>query len=226
MTDPVIDYGLMLLWGICWSIAYLAMIRTGFREKTYCMPAFALFFNISWEFIFAFIMPILHPIDSTLELVINIIWFSFDALIFGTYLLYGRKYFPKGIDKKWFLPWSILGLAVSFLFVLLISLDLSDYIGMYAAFISNLMMSVLFIDMLVKRGNPEGQSMVIAVFKCIGTMAPTIYFYMFFANVFILYLGVSCAVFDMIYIIMLYRSIKVSKEQAPLITVYPVNQYQ
>lgn len=222
MVDPVIDYGLMLLWGICWSIAYIAMISRGFREKTYSMPAFALFFNISWEFIFAFIMPFLHPIDSTMELLINIIWFSFDALIFGTYLLYGRKYFPKGIDKKWFLPWSILGLAVSFLFVLLLSLDLSDYIGMYAAFISNLMMSVLFIDMLVKRGNPEGQSMVIAVSKCIGTMAPTVYFYIFFENAFILYLGIACAVFDVIYIVMLYHSIKVSKKQEPLISVYPV----
>ena len=219
MVDAAIDYGIMLLWGVCWSIAYLAMIHRGFREKTYCMPAFALFFNISWEFIFAFVMPLLHPIDSTLELLINIIWVSFDALIFCTYLLYGRKYFPKNIDQKWFLPWSILGLAVSFLFVLLISLDISDYIGMYAAFISNLIMSVLFIDMLVKRGNPEGQSMVIAVSKCIGTMAPTVYFYIFFTNVFILYLGVSCAVFDMIYIVMLHNSIKASRKLEPSIPV-------
>lgn len=219
MVDAVIDDGLMLLWGICWSIAYLAMIYKGFREKTYCMPAFAIFFNISWEFIFSFVIPFLHPIDSALELVINIIWFLSDSLIFYTYLLYGRKYFPNGIDKKWFLPWSLLGLAVSFLFVLLISLDLLDYYGMYAAFISNLLMSVLFIDMLVRRGSPEGQSMVIAVAKCIGTMAPTVYFYIFFANVFILYLGVSCAVFDLIYIVMLYNSIKASRKHEPSIPV-------
>ncbi len=222
MLDPAIDYGLMLLWGVCWSIAYLAMISKGFHEKTYCMPAFALFFNISWEFIFAFIMPNLHPIDSTLELYINILWFSFDVLILSTYLIYGRKHFPKGIGSKWFLPWSMLGIAVSFLFVLLISLDLSDYIGMYAAFISNLMMSVLFIDMLVKRGNPEGQSLVIAVSKCIGTIAPTIYFYSFFANTFILFLGVSCAVFDVIYIVMLYHSIMMSKKQELPISVHHV----
>lgn len=90
---------------------------------------------------------------------------------------------------------------------------------MYAAFIQNLMMSVLFIDMLVKRKATEGQSMVIAVAKWIGTLAPTILFYLMYHDVFILYLGASCAVFDVIYIVLLYNAIKASKRPAPLITV-------
>ena len=46
----------------------------------------------------------------------------------------------------------------------------------YSAFLQNLLMSVLFIDMLIKRGNREGQSLTIAVNKWLGTLAPTILF--------------------------------------------------
>lgn len=212
MIDPALEIGIMVIWGICWTIAYIAMIRKGFSDKTYGMPAFALFFNISWEFIFSFVMPFIQPIESSVQLAISIIWFLLDVTILYTYLLYGRKYFPKSVDKKWFLPWTVLGLTVSFAFVLLISIQLSDYIGMYAAFISNLMMSVLFIDMLLKRNSAEGQSMTIAVSKWVGTLAPTIYFYLMFQNAFVLYLGVSCTVFDLIYIALLYNTIKASKK--------------
>jgi hypothetical protein len=219
MIDPNLDTGLKVVCGVCWTIAYLVMIRKGFAEKTYCMPAIAMFFNISWEFIFAFIMPFVYGIDIGVQLPINIIWFLCDALILGTYILYGRKYFPKSIDGKWFVPSIVLGLTVAFLFVLLMSREFSDYIGMYAAFTQNLMMSVLFIDMLIKRGSVEGQSMAIAVSKWIGTLAITVFFYLRFENTFILYLGVACTVFDLIYIKLLNDTIGASKKKAMSLSV-------
>ena len=33
--------------GICWSIVYIECIRTGFKQKTYCMPLFALALNFA-----------------------------------------------------------------------------------------------------------------------------------------------------------------------------------
>jgi hypothetical protein len=48
--------------------------------------------------------------------------------------------------------------------------------GGYAAFLQNLLMSVLFIVMLQNRNGSEGQSLTIAYSKCIGTLAPTILF--------------------------------------------------
>lgn len=100
MVDPTIIDVLKLISGIGWTIAYLVLIRKGFSEKTYGMPMFALFFNISWKFIFSFIMPFIHGINSSLQLAINIIWFICDVLILCTYFLYGKKYFPKSIDGK------------------------------------------------------------------------------------------------------------------------------
>ena len=80
----------------------------------------------------------------------------------------------------------------------------------YSAFLQNLLMSVLFLDMLVKRGSTEGQSLYIAVNKWIGTLAPTIQFGILGDGGFpqgsflILVLGIFCSVFDLLYIWMLF----------------------
>ena len=80
----------------------------------------------------------------------------------------------------------------------------------YSAFLQNLLMSVLFIDMLIKRGNSEGQSLTIAVSKWLGTLAPTILFGFIGSGSFpkgsflILTSGVFCSIFDLIYIRMLF----------------------
>jgi hypothetical protein len=219
MLDPTIGTGLILTWGACWTIAYIGMVLRGFGEKTYGMPAFALFFSLSWALIFSFIIPQVREVAPVIQLAINIIWFILGLLVLCTYFLYGKKHFPQSIGEKWFIPWSILGLATAFLFVLLMSMEFYDYSGMYAALVSYLLASVLFIDMLARRGSAEGQSTGIAVAKWVGTMAATAYFFLGKGDIFILYLGVACAVFDVIYIALLYRTVKASGKQAVPISV-------
>jgi len=73
--------------------------------------------------------------------------------------------------------------------------------GAYAAFLQNLLMSVLFIGMLVRRGSTEGQSLTIAISKWLGTLAPTIAFGMLGRpKPFIITVGLLCSAFDLIYI--------------------------
>ena len=71
---------------------------------------------------------------------------------------------------------------------------------MYAAFLQNLLMSVLFIAMLVARGGTRGQTLTIAVAKWIGTLAPTLTFGVIHGSPFVLGVGVLCSVFDLVYI--------------------------
>ncbi len=70
------------------------------------------------------------------------------------------------------------------------------------------MMSVLFVAMPLRRNNVEGQSMVIAVFKWIGTLAPTIQAYPLTADRLILALGISIFLYNVVYIVMLYRKLR------------------
>ena len=66
-------------------------------------------------------------------------------------------------------------------------------------------MSVLFIGMLVRRNNVDGQSLYIAIFKWLGTLAPTIQMYLQTGSRLILILGIGIFLYDVVYIGMLYQ---------------------
>jgi hypothetical protein len=160
--------------------------------------------NLAWES--------LHTVFGfrkgvSVQSVINAVWFAFDLGILYTYFRYGRKYFSPKLPRNAFLIWSVLGLAVAFAVEYAFIREFGVAVGAgYSAFLQNLLMSVLFIDMFVRRGGREGQSLTIAVNKWIGTLAPTILFGVLGSGGFpsgsflILTLGIFCSVFDLIYI--------------------------
>ena len=94
--------------------------------------------------------------------------------------------------------------------------EFENYRGeIYSAFAQNLMMWVLLIAMLVRRNNMDGQSMYIAIFKWLGTLAPTLQFYGQTGSHLVLALGVGYFVYDVIYIGMLYTD-----DHLPAITAF------
>ena len=73
----------------------------------------------------------------------------------------------------------------------------------YSAFLQNLLMSGLFIGMFVARRGPRGQTLLIAVAKWIGTLAPTILLGFIPGSLLIIGIGLLCSVFDLAYIALL-----------------------
>jgi len=190
--------------GVCWTIAYLEAIRLGLRERTYAIPFYALALNFAWEVIQS-VFGVQRGID--VQTVIYIVWAVLDLGILYTYFSYGKKYFPKHLSS-WFMAWSILVITMAFWVEYAFTKELGYFVGgAYAAFIQNLLMSVLFIQMLISRGGREGQSLILAVAKWLGTLAPTITFGVLGSGEFrepsflILILGTFCCVFDVIYIL-------------------------
>lgn len=123
--------------------------------------------------------------------------------------------------KKYFIPWSIFGLimAVGMQIAFLAGLGYYDLkvanyemleslmnpaLGCwYAAFIQNLIMSFLYIAMFIKSKGDKGQSMTIAVSKCIGTLAPTILYGGIMWDKVVLATGIFTFLLDLTYIWML-----------------------
>jgi hypothetical protein len=209
---------LLLLSGICWSIVYIDSIRVGFKLKTYTMPIWALGLNIAWEFLHTVLN--LRGEYFSVQTVVNGVWFFLDLFILFNYFRFGSQFFPKNIHKKWFYIWSVVVIVISFLLQYLFVVEFGQFKGAgYAAFLQNLLMSVLFITMLVQRGSSNGQTLTIAVCKCIGTIAPTILFgivgHKIFegANSFILAIGIIIALFDTTYIWMLAKTIRKEKQK-------------
>lgn len=202
---------LTVISGVCWTIVYLDGIRIGFRDKSYAIPFYALALNLAWESLYTW-FGFRHN-GITVQNIFNAVWFTFDIGILYTYFKFGRRHFrvnlpdARGFADGTFVAWSILGLLTAFAieYAFIRELGVAKAAG-YSAFLQNLLMSVLFIAMLAKRGNSEGQSLTIAVNKWIGTLAPTILFGLLGEGGFphgsflILVAGMLCTVFDLIYI--------------------------
>jgi hypothetical protein len=125
------------------------------------------------------------------------------------FLKYGRSGFKGTLPDRYFYPLFVLSLAVAFGGVLTVSYEFQDFLGKYAAFAQNLMMSILFVAMLVRRKNVSGQSLYIALLKMIGTVLPSILFFMLYpAAPFLDYLYVTIFVFDLIYVVALYGMLR------------------
>jgi hypothetical protein len=195
--------------GVCWTIVYVEGIRVGFKDKSYAIPFYALALNIAWE--------LLHTAFGfrtgvSVQAIINAVWFAFDVAILYTYFKYGQKYFPRNLPAVGFIGWSVLCLVTALGMEYAFVREFGVAVGAgYSAFLQNLLMSVLFIDMFVQRGGSEGQSLYIAVSKWLGTLAPTILFGIVGDGGFpkgsslILVLGIFCSVFDLIYVWLLFK---------------------
>jgi len=200
---------IMMIGGLFWSATYILIIRRGFKDKTFGMPLAALCANISWETIFAFILPHDAP-----QLYVNYIWFSLDAVIVIQFLKYGKKEFPK-IPKWQIFAIFALGISIAAPMIVGISNELNDNVGAYAAFGQNLMMSILFVSMLINRQGIAGQSFYIALFKMVGTGLSSLAFYLYRPiaqdSILLQFLFVSIFIFDLIYTIGIYRKCKNSE---------------
>ena len=183
-----------------WILTYILIIKRGFQDKAYGMPMVAICANISWEFIFAFIYP-----QNDLQKNITLIWFVLDIVIVLQYLIYSRKEFKRYLSTKLFYASFILTLGISFLTMLVITQELNDFEGRYAAFSQNLMMSGLFISLLFWRGNLKGQSIYIAIFKMLGTLCASIAFFIYFRTSFITIISVAIFLYDWLYIVLVFK---------------------
>lgn len=200
---PCVDLFLTLVSGVAWTVVYVEAIRVGLRDRTYAMPVAALALNFAWEVIYA-----AGGFTSGVSAqgIVNVVWAVADIAIIWTYLRFGRAELPEFVTRPLFAAWSALvfgaGFAVQWL--LLAHFGTHDA-SRYSAFLQNLLMSGLFIALYADRRGPRGQSLVIAVAKWLGTLAPTLLFGVVEDSPFVLGLGIMCSVFDLAYIGLLLR---------------------
>ena len=194
------DLFLTALSGLAWTIVYVVSIRIGFTQKTYAMPIAALGLNIAWEWTYA-----VHDLSTNpqLQAWVNLVWALADVLIVVTFFRYGRRELPAFVSRPLFVAWGVAILVTSFLIQWLFIAEfglVGNKAAAYSAFLQNLLMSGLFIAMFVARRGPRGQSLVIAIAKWLGTLAPTILLGFFTGSLFVIGVGMLCTVFDLAYI--------------------------
>jgi hypothetical protein len=188
---------LAIISGVCWTTVYITAIRVGFKEHTYAIPIVALSLNFAWEGIYG--VGGVFAVGN-LQSWINFTWAIADAIIVYTYFQFGRSEFPPFLTRQFFIAGSILVFAVGFAVQAAFIAQFDDMAPVYAAFLQNALMSGLFIGMFISREGARGQSLVIAICKWIGTLAPTISFGILTFTPLVLIVGCVCCVLDLIYI--------------------------
>ncbi|MGW6709049.1 transmembrane-type terpene cyclase [Streptomyces sp. NPDC054956] len=197
------DLFLTLVSGVAWTVVYIEAIRVGLRDRTYAMPVAALALNFAWESTYA-VNEFRAGVSA--QGVVNVVWAVADIVIVYTYLRYGRAELPAFVTRPLFAVWSVLvfGCAFAVQWLFLAHFGTHDATR-YSAFLQNLLMSGLFIALYANRRGRRGQSLVIAVAKWLGTLAPTFLFGVVEDAPFILGLGLLCAVFDLAYVALLAK---------------------
>jgi hypothetical protein len=192
---------LKLAAGVLWTIAYALIIRRSALDRATGMPMTALCINISWELYYAAIAP--HPPP---QLYVNWAWVSLDFVIFAQFVKYGRDEINAVLSPRSFFPILGFTLVMAYFGVVAMGHDLHDPDGMYSAFLSNMLMSFLFIQMLLRRGDLRGQSLYIALSKLAGTFCVCIVGHVERPERWLLYFSyVGILVFDVVYAVLLAR---------------------
>jgi hypothetical protein len=98
---------ILTIGGIFWILTYVFIISKGFKDKTYGMPLIALCTNISWEFIFSFILPHSPP-----QLFVNYLWFGLDSVIVFQFFKYHKNEFLNMSSLKVYTSFGLLIFSV------------------------------------------------------------------------------------------------------------------
>ncbi|MBS4063702.1 MAG: hypothetical protein KGZ74_04040 [Chitinophagaceae bacterium] len=199
-----ISWLILLIGGICWLITYLLIIYRSFKDKSYGMPFTGLALNISWEYIYGFIV---IPAQIGLQTWVNRMWFVLDVFILIAYMRYGKTDWPKKESHWLFWPHLMFTLTAGFVLLLYFEKDFESDAITYSAFLMNMLFSGLYINMFFFRNSLKGQSVGIAFFKLIGTACASLYLLNGF-TFFLQLTGLICFVLDSTYLLLIVQQYK------------------
>jgi len=151
---------------VFWVIAYSGIIWRGFQDRTFGMPIAALAANLSWEAMYSFAI---DPLGDYLH-ILSIPCFFIDLIIAWQCFAWGAKDFAQPFIRRNFKLVFFGAIAIAYPVLYFSFYEFHDPLGEYTGFGINLMMSILFVAMLLRRDSVAGQSMYIAVSKWLGTL--------------------------------------------------------
>lgn len=164
-TYHVLGESLRATCAFFWISTYLLIIRRGNRDRLPAMPMAAFALNICWEGIFSFVY---MPDDPKVTLAWGTCFFL-DVAILVQVFRFGRDDFAHPRVRALWTPILLLALFSAFMVLMGFTVQFGDRLGWFTGFLQNLLMSVLFVAMLVRRDSVRGQSLYIALGKFLGT---------------------------------------------------------
>ncbi|MGV9680574.1 transmembrane-type terpene cyclase [Nocardia sp. NPDC003482] len=202
-NTPWLYWGLMGPAAVGWLSAYGLAIHRGFVDKYVAIPAFLVLVNFAWEFNLALVLD-----QGTTQRHINFSWAALNTIIVFQAFKYGWKDFPS-LSKGRFRS-SLIGIFLwASVMVMVSTNEFGDVEGAYTGTVINIPLSAAFIFMLRARRSSVGQSMYIAIFKCIGSIFAGLTAFVQFQGRYLFFpLFATILVLDLSYIYLLHQQIR------------------
>ncbi|MBU3680180.1 MAG: hypothetical protein FGM32_11360 [Candidatus Kapabacteria bacterium] len=201
---------LFTLGAVLWIVAYVIILRAAVRRKQLIIPVAAVICNFGAEVGAAiFFVP-----DMGKALVVAYwMWMLLDMVIIYNLFRYGREQFNAAYLRNnfgWLMMMSfIFSITLSSSFMVRYDLPM----GVIDNYIVNVVMSVAFIGLLLSEG-PHEYSMLLGWTKFLGTGVISVMFQTKYSdNLFLSTLYVTVAFFDILYLILLQRMMKVGSSR-------------
>ncbi|GCD41923.1 hypothetical protein [Streptomyces paromomycinus] len=169
-------FSILLLTAVAIAVSwFVCAVRTGFRDRSYAMPASAICFTFSVD-VSVTAGSYERWFPSVPMWALGSVFVIPDALLICQVLAYGPKDFPRISPKtlRWvFLIVMALGAGAA----PVLSHSLHDTHGVYAAVATILVVSVCYPVMLYNRGSVQGQSVTVAsLWLLLTVIAPNTFF--------------------------------------------------
>ncbi len=188
---------------VLWLICYIDTIKDIFKKKSINIPVGCVLTNYGWEIAAC---TVFVPDMGLLLVIAYWAWMILDTFIFISTFKYGNKQMLIPFFKKNAHFFIIIGILISFS---------TQSTFMFCGFdipmapisgdIINLYMSAAFLYLLFIPGY-EGNSMVTAWSKFLGTGIINVMFFTKYPdNYFLATIGISCAILDIMYIVLLHK---------------------
>jgi hypothetical protein len=150
-----------------WLVAYVLIIRTSYRKRTFGMPVAALCCNMGWEIL----LSTYFASEYLLIHLGNVLWLLFDVGILIAVLRFGRDDFADRPLIARYLPWYVAaGVVMAVLIQGVFMVEFDDGKGFVTGWACALVMSILFVAMHARRKNLDGQSPAIAMSMLFGNV--------------------------------------------------------
>jgi len=195
-----------ILGDLLWLVAYILIIRQGFKDRTYGVPMLCIALNFTWEFIYAVDFPFpVHLVE-----ILRWAWLLCDVVIVYQLFRYGRDHQNIPPIKQYFYPFCVAMFVSAYLGQLSFHYTFGDKWGVHDAYMINLVMSILFVFMYFGRTRGQGLSLGAAWAKMLGTgilSAGSMFMIKdWLRNSFMVYLYLTIFIFDVVYLALLYRT--------------------
>jgi hypothetical protein len=204
-----VQLGIFAAGAALWIVNYIFIIRNIIKHKFVEMPAPVLCANFAWELLWSWVFVMNMGLAIRLG---YMAWFFLDVYIVWNFYRYGHKQVSASIIPyyKMMFTFGLIAWIVCMYFYIDGGFD--NPIGAHSAYMSNILISILYITLYLRMDDKTLFSFTTAWTKWLGTGLVTVMCILRWPdNYWLISMGIACFIIDIFYIYLVKKGVHTKK---------------